>query len=232
MEVYKLITQTDPKSPISEAFRTLRTNIQFSNIDEEIRSIVFTSTTVEEGKTTVAANLASSFAMEGKRVLIVDVDMRRPRLNEIFKLPNNQGLTNILMGEKSLEEVGFKGQDGSETLTILTSGPLPPNPAELISSKKMKAFLDQAREDYDMVILDSPPVGILTDAAILSTLVDGTILVVEAEETELEEAMRAKELLMKVDANIIGSVLNKLPVDKRGSYSYSYKNYGNYYGEE
>ena len=231
MEIFKLITQINPKSPISEAFRTLRTNIQFSNIDQEIKTIVFTSATPKEGKTTVVANLATSFSMEEKKVLIIDCDLRRPRLHKLYRIPNVEGLTNVLMGEKTLEEVKYMGRDESSTLRILTSGPLPPNPAELIGSTKMKDFLKDVRENYDMVILDSPPIGLVTDSAILSTLVDGTVLVIEAGETEIEAAQRAKELLDKVNANIIGAVINKIPINKRGAYRYSYYKYSGYYGE-
>lgn len=232
MESKLLITQRNPKSPISEAFRTLRTNIQFSSIDKEIKTIVFTSSTPKEGKTTVAANLATSIAMGEKRVLIVDCDLRRPRLHKAYQIPNIEGLTNILMGEKRLEEVEYRGREESSTLSILTSGPLPPNPSELLSSIKMKNFLEDMKLEFDMVILDSPPVGLVTDSAILSTLVDGTILVIEAGVTAIEAAQRAKELLDKVNANIIGAVINKIPIDKRGAYKYSYYQYSSYYGEE
>lgn len=231
MRAYKLITQSNPKSPISEAFRTLRTNIQFSNIDRQLKTILLTSSAPGEGKTTVAANLATSFAMEERKVLIIDTDLRLPKLNEAFRLPNLEGLTNVLMGEKTLEEVVHRGMDESESLSILTSGPIPPNPAELLGSGKMKDFLAKVREEYDLVILDCPPVGLVTDAAILSTIVDGTILVLEAGVIEIETAQRAKELLMKVDANIIGTIINKIPTDKRGSYGYGYYQYSDYYGE-
>ena len=227
-----LITQTNPKSPISEAFRTLRTNIQFSSIDKEIRTIVFTSSTPKEGKTTVAANLASSIAMGDKRVLIIDCDLRRPNLHKLYEIPNFEGLTNVLMGERTLDEVLHYGMKESNSLSILTSGPLPPNPSELLSSIKMRKFLENVKLEYDMIILDSPPVGLVTDSAVLSTIVDGTILVIESGKTEIEAAQRAKELLDKVNANILGVVLNKIPMGNRGSYKYSYYQYNDYYGED
>ena len=232
METIELITQKNPKSPYSEAFRTLRTNIQFSSIDKEIRVILFTSATPKEGKTTVAANLATSIAMGEKSVLMIDCDLRRPRLHKVFQIPNVEGLTNILMGEKRLGEVEYRGSGESSSLSIVTSGPLPPNPSELLSSIKMKNFLEDVRASFDMVILDSPPVGLVTDSAILSTIADGTILVIEAGKTEIEAAQRAKELLDKVNANIIGAVINKIPIDKRGAYRYNYYQYGDYYGED
>ncbi len=232
MEDVKLITQKNPKSPISEAFRTLRTNIQFSSIDKEIRTIVFTSSTPGEGKTTVAANLATSIALGDKKVLIIDCDLRRPRLHKLYQIPNIEGLTNVLMGDKSLEEVEYKGREESGSLSILTSGPLPPNPSELLSSVKMRDFLEDVKSKFDMIILDSPPIGLVTDSAILSTIVDGTILVIAAGQTEVEAVQRSKELLDKVNANIIGAVINKIPIGKRGAYKYSYYQYSSYYGEE
>lgn len=232
MSVVGLITNNDPKSPISEAFRTLRTNIQFSSIDKEIRTIVITSSKPGEGKSIVAANLAISISQEGKKVLLIDCDMRKPTVHKVFNITNIHGLTNILMGNKELSDMEHKFNGEASTLSILPSGPIPPNPSELLGSNRMKAFLEQIRLDYDMVILDSPPIGLVTDSAILSTLVDGTILVVAAGQVEVEVAKRSRELLDKVNANIIGVVLNKIPISGRGSYKYSYYQYDNYYGED
>lgn len=232
MDNIRLITQTNPKSPVSEAYRTLRTNIQFSSIDKEIKTIVFTSPKPGEGKTTVASNLATSISLSEKRVLIIDCDLRRPRLHKMFGITNVDGLTNILMGEKRLPDVVYKGRDETSSLNILTSGPLPPNPAELLGSKKMKDFLEDVSFDFDIIILDSPPIGMFTDSAILSTLTDGTIMVIESGKTDLDETIRAKELLEKVNANIIGVVLNKIPMKDKNSYKYGYYDYSNYYGDE
>lgn len=232
MDSVKLITQSNPKSPVSEAFRTLRTNLQFSSIDKEIKVIVVTSSTPGEGKTTVSANLATSIAMGNKKVLLVDCDLRKPKVHQTFGITNVEGLTNILMGEKRLIDVEFRGSDESATLSVLASGPIPPNPAELLSSKRMIDFLDDVRFEYDMVILDSPPIGLVTDSAILSTKADGTILVVAAGKTDIEATKRSKGLLDKVNANVIGVVLNKIPIKGRGSYKYSYYQYDTYYGED
>lgn len=231
MSTVGLITNNDPKSPISEAFRTLRTNIQFSSIDKEIRTIVITSSKPGEGKSTVSANLAVSISQEGKRVLLIDCDMRKPTVHKVFNITNIHGLTNILMGNKELSDMEHKFNGEASTLSILPSGPIPPNPSELLGSNRMKAFLEQIRLDYDVVILDSPPIGLVTDSAILSTLVDGTILVLAAGQVEVEVAKRSRELLDKVNANIIGVVLNKIPITGRGSYKYSHYQYDTYYGE-
>lgn len=232
MSAVGLITNNDPKSPVSEAFRTLRTNIQFSSIDKEIRTIVITSSKPGEGKSTVAANLAISISQEEKRVLLIDCDMRKPTVHKVFNIRNIHGLTNILMGNKELSDMDHKFNGEASNLSILPSGPIPPNPSELLGSNRMKSFLEQVKLDYDMVILDSPPIGLVTDSAILSTLVDGTILVVAAGQVEVEVAKRSRELLDKVNANIIGVVLNKIPITGRGSYKYSYYQYDTYYGEQ
>lgn len=226
-----LITFRDPKSPISESFRTLRTNIQFSSIDKEMKIIVVTSSTPTEGKSTIAANLANSIAQGEKKVLLIDCDLRKPRINKIFRFTNIEGLTNILMGEKTISDVVHRTED-LDNLSIISSGPIPPNPAELLGSKKMKDFLDKIRDEYDMIILDTPPVGLVTDSAVLSTLADGLIQVVAVSQTDIEMVKRAKELLDNVNANIIGVVLNKVPTEGRSYYKYHYYQYYDYYGED
>lgn len=232
MDRIKLITHKNPKSPISEAFRTLRTNIQFSNIDKSIKTLAVTSSRPTEGKTTICGNLACAVAQGDKRVLLIDCDMRKPRVHKAFGLTNLDGLTSILMGEKRLEDVAYKGDMELKTLTVITSGPIPPNPAELLGSRKMKEFLDDVKDQYDMVILDTPPVGLVTDGAILSTIVDGTILVVAANDTDVEIAISSKEQLEKVNANIIGVVLNKIPTKSKSYYNYMYYKYDDYYGDD
>ncbi|MBU5436772.1 CpsD/CapB family tyrosine-protein kinase [Tissierella sp. MSJ-40] len=228
----KLITQTNPKSPVSEAFRTLRTNIQFSNIDKDIKTIVVTSSSPSEGKSTIAANLANTIAQGEKKVLLIDCDLRKPRVHKVFGLSNLEGLTNVIVGEKKLSEVVHNSEELKD-LYIVSSGPIPPNPAELLGSKRMKDFLDSIKEEYDMVILDTPPIGLVTDSAVLSTIVDGTILVTAVGQTDVEVVKRAKELLEKVNANIIGVILNKVPTEGRGYYKYHYYQYYNYsYYEE
>lgn len=224
----KLITLANPKSPVSEAFRTLRTNIQFSSIDKEIKTIVVTSSSPSEGKSTIVSNFATTIAQSDKKVILIDCDLRKPRVHKTFDLNNLEGLTNILMGDKKLSDVVYI-YENLENLNVITSGPIPPNPAELMGSKRMKEFLDEIKEEYDMVILDSPPVGLVTDSAVLSTIADGLILVTAVGQADIEMVKGAKELLNKVNANIIGVVLNKVQTGMGSYYKYQYYNY---YGED
>ncbi len=223
--------KNDSKSSIAEAFRTMRTNIQFMNIDRYIKTLAVTSSTMGEGKSTVVANLAISFARDDKKVLIIDCDLRKPRIHKIFGIPNIQGLTNIIMGAKALEEVSYN-LIGIKELSMIASGPIPPNPSELLGSKGMKEFLELAKGEYDIIIIDTPPVGIVTDAAIISTYTDATIFVIKAGETEIAHTEHAKELLDKVNANIIGAVLNNIDLKDCKYGGYQYTQYYNYYGED
>ena len=223
-----LIAHTNPKSPISEAYRVLRTNIQFSSVDKPLKTFVVTSSGPSEGKTTTIVNLAITFAQSGNRVLLIDADLRKPRIHKIFNLLSNVGVTNILAMQ---DQSGYKQYVHSfelENLYILSSGPTPPNPSELLNSCSMKNLLSKVREDYDIILMDAPPVGSVTDAAILSTLVDGTILVAASGQVEIQALKRAKELLEKVNANILGVVLNKLDKKAKGNDYYYYY----YYGED
>lgn len=215
----KLYSMEDPKSVISEAIRSLRTNIQFANIDKNIKLILLTSTFQREGKSTVSSNLAYSIAESGKKTLIIDCDMRKPVLHKVFSVPNVKGLTNILMEESELSETIYKMQ-GEDNLSVLTSGPIPPNPAELLGSKKMKDFLKSLKDRYDMILIDSPPISLVTDAAIVSTLSDATILVIEAGGTHIEAAQHSVEVLKKVNSRILGVVLNKIPLNANRYYQY------------
>lgn len=220
-----IITIEDPKSPIAEAYRTLRTNIQFTNIDKTMKSIVITSPNPLEGKSTVAVNLAVTIANNDNKVLLIDCDLRKPRVHKFFELKNRAGLTTVLA--KNRDYKANIQSTGIKKLDLLASGPIPPNPAELLGSKKVKVLLEELKEDYDIVILDSPPVGLVTDAAILSTLADGVILVCAVEETIIEEAKEAKSLLDKVKANILGVVMNKIPLSKGSYYKYYYDDEAN-----
>lgn len=221
-----LITHSQPKSPISEAYRVLRTNIQYSSIDNPLKTIVVTSAGPGEGKSTTIANLAITFAQSGNKVLIVDADLRKPKVHKNFDLDNTYGLTNILAKKDAYSNYIKKGPvDG---LDIITCGAIPPNPSELLGSNQMKHLVEKLREDYDIVLLDAPPVGSVTDAALLSTIVDGTILVASSGVVEIDSLKRAKELLLKVNAHIIGVVLNKLDKNSKGN---SYYYYYYYYGE-
>lgn len=220
----RLITKRNPKSPISEAYRTIRTNIEYSNVDKEIKSILVTSSQQNEGKSTVIANLAVSFAaMEGKKILVVEGDLRNPTTHRMFNISNTHGITDVLTGQKSFDECVNKTEVNG--LDVLTCGKIPPNPAEMLASNKMKIFLESLKDYYDYIFIDAPPIGIITDAGILSTYTDGSILVVASKEVDIEMAQIAKERLDKVGANILGVVLNKFE-DTNGSYGY----YNYYYG--
>lgn len=218
----ELITITNPKSPIAEAYRTLRTNIQFSNVDENLKVICVTSSGPSEGKTTTSCNLAETFAQSGKRVLLIDGDLRKPRVHKVFKISGTKGITNLLAGQMKLEEVtNYVGSD----LTVIPCGPIPPNPSELLASKRMKELLDELRNLYDIIIIDAPPAGVVTDSAILSTIVDGILLVVASGKTDIDGAKRAKQLLENVNARILGVVMTMMPVSKKGYYGYQYYSY-------
>ena len=220
---YTKIALNDPKSTTAEAFRTLRTNIQFANIDKNIKSIVMTSSDPDEGKSTVLVNLAITMAHADQKVLLIDADLRKPSIHKYFEVVESNGLTNILMDNG---EEGNRIQMIPEVpgLHIITSGPIPPNPSELLSSEQMKKFIGKMKEKYDFVLIDSPPVGVVTDAAILSTIVEGTLLVCRQGDTLIESVQFAKEKLEKVNANILGVVLNG--VKRTGKkYDYYYYNY-------
>ncbi|OAT81050.1 capsular biosynthesis protein [Bacillus sp. MKU004] len=215
----KLITKTDPKSPISEQYKTIRTNINFSAVDQEMRSIMVTSSGPGEGKSTTAANLAIVFAQQGKKVLLVDADMRKPTAHYTFSLNNTFGLTSVLTKQKTLKETA--NQIDVSNLDLLTCGPIPPNPAELLSSKSMEDFLAAVYEAYDMVIFDTPPVLAVTDAQVLANQCDGTVLVVSSGTTEVDKAVKGKELLTASRAKLLGVVLNNREI-KDTSYYYYY----------
>jgi capsular exopolysaccharide synthesis family protein len=214
----KLITKNDPKSPISEQYRTIRTNIQFSSIDQEVSTLMVTSSGPGEGKSTTVANLAVVFAQQGKSVLLVDADLRKPTVHYTFNLTNTTGLTSVLTNQLPLSE-SVKLTDVANLL-VLPSGPIPPNPSELLGSRAMKAFLENAQRDYDFILFDTPPVLAVTDAQILANQCDGTILVVSSETTETEQAMKSKELLTSAQAKLMGVVLNNKKVDASAQYYY------------
>lgn len=202
----KAITIESPKASAAEAYRILRTNILF--LDNDIKSIVVTSAGRMEGKTTVAVNLAVTMCQIGKRVLLIDGNLRNPDCHQYFSLNNGIGLADILVDDLNCIEVG--SPTGINNLDIITSGAIPPNPSELLSSDKMKALLKKFKTDYDLVILDTPPVGLVTDAAILSTIADGTILICAVGRTIKDELKNAKTILNKVNAKIMGVVMNRV----------------------
>lgn len=212
------VVEQKPKSIVSEAYRTLRTNIQYSSFDKAIKTIVVTSAEAAEGKSTVSGNLALSFAQNEKKVIIVDCDLRKPSVHKNFKISNLSGLSEVLIGKANLDEVV---QSRNENLDILASGKIPPNPSEMLSSTAMSNLIEKLGEKYDIVILDSAPLQAVTDAQILSTKADGTILVIRAQRTSRESVIDAKNLLTKVGANILGTVLHAVE-NTRGKYYYYY----------
>lgn len=217
----QLITVANPKSVVSEQFKTIRTNINFSMPDKDLQTIVITSSTPGEGKSTNSANIAVVYAQSGKKVLLVDSDMRKPTSHHTFGVRNASGLSTVLIRQHTIEAVTHSTE--VEGLSLITSGPIPPNPAELLASKTMDQFLDAVKSTYDIVIIDAPPVLSVTDAQILSNKCEGTLLVINSGEAEKENVIKAKEMLVASKANIIGAVLNNFKIDKD---HYYYQYYG------
>lgn len=216
----RLITVEEPRSPISEAYRVLRTNIQFSAIDQEIQVLTVTSTQPNEGKTTTVANLAVAYAQDGKRVLLIDADLRKPTLHRIFRCTNRKGLTNVLAHLGSMEDELTK--TFVDNLYLLSAGPKPPNPAEMLSTKRMSMLLKQLRQQFDIVLIDTPPALALTDAQVVAAQSDGVLLVVNAGKTKRELVRKCKANLQYVKANLLGVVLNNQTKKEMNSYYYYY----------
>jgi len=215
------VVDNKPKSIQAEAYRTLRTNIQYSSFDKEIKTIAVTSAEMAEGKSTVAGNIALSFAQSEKKVILIDCDLRKPSVHKNFRVSNLVGVSEVLLGKSTLEESVQKCNDN---FYFLTSGKIPPNPSEMLGSLAMTELIERLKEEYDIIVLDTAPLQAVTDAQVLSTKVDGTILVVRAARTKKDVVIEAKNLLDKVGANIIGTVLHAVE-NTRGKYYY-------YYGSE
>ncbi len=210
--------------PAGEAFRILRTNIQFSSVDRVVRTLLVTSVVPDEGKTAIVANLGAVIAQGGRQVLLVDGDLRRPRLHRTLEVPNRAGLTSLILGSGDRQECVV--ETDIPNLHVLPSGPLPPNPSELLGSQRMQELLHELAQQADVVLIDSPPVLPLADAAVLARQVDGVLLVLEAGRTRQEAARRAVENLRQVGANLIGVVLNGVPTRGGGYYYYEYNGDG------
>ncbi|QWU15131.1 capsular exopolysaccharide family [Paenibacillus sophorae] len=218
-----LITVTNPRSTVSEAFRALRTNIDFSSIDEKIQVIMVTSSGPEEGKSTVTGNLAVAYAQADKKVVLIDADLRKPTGHRTFSLSNRFGLSSLLSQQANLDEV--IQVSGVPNLSIITSGPIPPNPAEMIASNRMSATLQELRQRFDIILIDTPPLLAVTDAQIMSSKSDGVIMVVSYGKVKRDIAVKAKASLDRVGARMLGVVMNNVKRKaSEGSYYYYYGN--------
>ncbi len=215
-----LVVERKKKSIVSEAYRIVRTNIQYSSLDKKLKSIVITSAEEEEGKSTVAGNLALSFAESNNSVILVDCDLRKPSIHKKFKISNIIGLSDVLIGKEMLDDCIISYNNN---LNILPSGTLPPNPSEMINSNLMSSLLEILKDRYDLVILDTTPIISVADAQILSAKADGTIIVVREMKTKCDSITEAQNILSKVGANLIGIILNG--VDSLN------KKYSKYYDE-
>ncbi len=218
---------------IKEAFKTLRTNLVFSLAATNKKSLVISSSTLSEGKSTVCANLAITMSQMGSRVLVMDMDLRKPMQHRLFKLPNAEGLTSFLCDEKkSIDEIIKK--EVFENLDVVTSGPTPPNPSELLSMPKLQETLDELSEKYDYIFIDTPPVNIVSDALIVSKLTAGVLLVAKQAATTAQEIERAVSSIKFAEVPVLGTVLNQIDTTGSrygyGKYKYSYYKYGYRYG--
>ena len=216
----RLVTLAMPVSPASEAYRALRTNIRFASVDEPLKTLLITSAEPKAGKTTVAANLGVVCAQAGLRVVLIDTDLRFPNLHQLFDLNNHTGLTDLLVGNaRSVKECMM--ETGIDNLRVITSGPIPPNPSELLGSKRMEAVLAEVKQSAELVILDTPPMMAVTDAVVLASKASGVILLIEAKRTSHEAARRAYESLQRVGATILGAVLTKAKPERKAYYYYA-----------
>ncbi len=217
----RLVAQTDPNSPAAEAYRTLRTSIEFLGLDRPIRTLQITSPSAGEGKTTTIVNLAVTLAQAGRRVIVVSCDLRRPRVHDFLGLPDDVGFTSLLLQEASLSAV-LQPVPGVRDVSLIASGPLPPNPSELLASKRTTQVFETLKDAADIVLIDSTPVLPVTDAAVLATKVDATLMIATAGTTSKKGLARAFELLRQVHAPIIGTVLNGASGESAYGYSYGY----------
>ncbi len=224
MPLSRLVSHVDPRSVVAEAYRSLRTNISFARAQSRARTLVLTSPGPADGKSTTVANLAITFAQQGQRTLLIDADLRRAVLDKTFSVPRTPGLTEVIVGVSPLANAVHKTT--VENLFVMASGQLPPNPSELLGSDRMREVLAEARETFDVVLFDSPPLLAVTDAAVLSTMVDGAILVVRVGSTRREAVRRAAAHLRAVHSRVLGAVLNDIDASSGGYYGgYGYYAY-------
>ena len=211
------VMEKAPKSIDAEAYRSLRSNIEYSSFDDEYRAIVVTSSVPGEGKSTTSGNLALSLAQSGNKVLLVDCDMRKPSIHKKFKISNMSGTAELLLRKESFEDVA---NCYNENLTIITAGKIPPNPSEMLSSRAMTAFIKEMKKEFKYIILDTQPLQAVTDAQVLSTKADGVLLVVRAGSTKRDAVLNSVDLIKKVQGKVIGTVLNGVENKKNNYYYY------------
>lgn len=214
--VIPLVAHSHPKLPITEQYRLIRTNLLFSSVDKDIKLLMVTSPESGDGKSTTAANLAIVLAQQGKQILLVDTDLRKPSVHYTFNVSNLNGLTNVLTKEINLEEGILK--TAIPNLFVLTSGPIPPNPSELLGSKCMEMTMEQLKDQFDYVVFDTPPVLAVTDPQIVANKCDGVVMVVSSGKTQKDKAVKAKELLEKAKSRLLGVVVNGVESKKREYY--------------
>lgn len=215
-----IISYNNPKSVISEQYRTIRTNIEYSNVDQDKKTILVTSSDKNEGKTTTVSNLAVSFANLNKKILLIDCDLRNASIHKMFRLNNIYGLTDILAKDRAVDKCIQETE--LENLYVLTAGAIPPNPAEILSSEKMKNLIEDLKNIYDYIFIDTPPIGLVTDAGALSSFIDGVVLVVKSESIEKKYLEETKKKLDAVDARILGAILNSYKSEQKDYDYYSY----------
>ena len=215
----------EPRSPVTEAFRSLRTNIEFAGVDQPLRTIMVASANPAEGKTTVAVNLAMVFAQSGKDVVVVDADMRRPKVHRFLGISNRAGLSDVFLNSRTIQAIERPWKDTK--LSVITSGSLPPNPSELLASDKMFRFIENLKQEKDISIIDSPPF-VVSDASVLASKVDGVILVVQPGKTHADSIRACVEQMSRVEARLLGIVFNRIPRN-RGYYYGGYQHYSQYY---
>lgn len=216
-----ILSYKEPKSVIAEQYRAIRTSIQYSNLDKKLKTIVVTSSTKNEGKTITTTNLAVNFAaIDKKKVLIIDCDLRNPSIHKEFGITNVGGLTDLLIEKNNIEN--YIKTTEIDNLHVLTAGVIPPNPSEILASKLMKDLLNDLKQIYDYIFIDTPPIGIVMDAGTLANKVDASILVVKSNGVEFKQLEETKRKLDAVNANIIGVVLNAYKSEKDNNYYYAY----------
>jgi capsular exopolysaccharide synthesis family protein len=215
-EFYRLATLINPRSGVAEAYRTLRTNIEFASVDSPVNTLLVTSSRPHEGKTVTAANLAVAYAQADRRTILVDADLRKPGVHLMFGIPNEDGLTTMLRDEKiTVAKIAHSTEQAN--LRIVTTGPLPPNPAELLGSQRMRRALDKLKADAEIVIFDTPPVQVVVDAVVMSSYLDATVLVVDVGRSRRGALRQAGEALARANANVLGVILNRVPGVSRAS---------------